>query len=106
MFLDEAEHGVRVPALGSDGKPLLRISHAAQSFGDFGNGRWICIDIVTWLLEKGRVAKPTRQVECVELMVATNNITVSYAQALLAATPPNMLINEGGPKKVKGVSVP
>ncbi|WP_186044489.1 hypothetical protein, partial [Burkholderia gladioli] len=63
MFLDEAEHGVRVPALGSDGKPLLRISHAAQSFGDFGNGRWICIDIVTWLLEKGRVAKPLRQVE-------------------------------------------
>ena len=51
-----------------------------------------------------RKLKPTRQVECVELMVATNNITVSYAQALLAATPPNMLVNEGGPKKVKGVT--
>jgi len=33
-----------------------------------------------------RKLKPTRQVECVELMVATNNITVAYAQALLAAT--------------------
>ena len=37
-------------------------------------------------------------------MVATNNITVAYAQALLAATPPNMLVNEGAPKKVKGVT--
>jgi len=51
-----------------------------------------------------RKMKPTRQVECVELMVATNNITVSYAQALLAATPSNMLVNEGAQKKVKGVT--
>lgn len=51
-----------------------------------------------------RKLKPNRQVECVELMVATNNITVAYAQALLAATPSNMLVNERGPKKVKGVT--
>lgn len=51
-----------------------------------------------------RKMKPTRQVECVELMVLTNNITVSYAQALLAATASNLLINDGGPKKVKGVT--
>ncbi len=51
-----------------------------------------------------RKMKPTRQVECVELMVATNNITVSYAQALLAATPSNMLVNENGQKKVKGIT--
>jgi hypothetical protein len=51
-----------------------------------------------------RKLKPTRQVECVELMVATNNITVAYAQALLAATPSNMLVNEDKPKKVKGVT--
>ena len=31
--------------------------------GDFGNGRWICPNIVAWLLEEGRVAKPLRQVE-------------------------------------------
>ena len=30
MFLNEAEHGVRVPTLGSDGKPVLRVSDATQ----------------------------------------------------------------------------
>jgi len=38
------------------------------------------------------------------MMVATNNITAAYAQALLAATPSNMLVNEDKPKKVKGVT--
>lgn len=51
-----------------------------------------------------RKMKPTRQVECVELMVATNNITVSYAQALVAATPANMLVAETKPRKLAGVS--
>lgn len=51
-----------------------------------------------------RKLKPTRQVECVELMVATNNITVAYAQALLAATPSTMLTREDKPKKIKGVT--
>lgn len=51
-----------------------------------------------------RKMKPTRQVECVELMAATNNITVSYAQALLAATPSTMLIGEAKPKKLAGVT--
>lgn len=51
-----------------------------------------------------RKLKPTRQVECVELMVSANNITVAYAQALLAATPNNMLVGEVKPKKVPGVS--
>lgn len=51
-----------------------------------------------------RKLKPTRQVECVELMVTTNNITVAYAQALLAATPPNMLVGEVKPKKLGGVT--
>jgi hypothetical protein len=39
-----------------------------------------------------RKMKPTRQVECIELMVAANNITVAYAQALLAATPSELLV--------------
>lgn len=51
-----------------------------------------------------RKMKPTRQVECVELMVATNNITVSYAQALVAATPANMLVGETKPRKLAGVT--
>lgn len=51
-----------------------------------------------------RKMKPTRQVECVELMVSANNITVAYAQALVAATPSNMLVGEVKPKKMTGVS--
>lgn len=51
-----------------------------------------------------RKMKPTRQVEVVELMVATDNITVAYAQALLAATPSNMLVSETKPKKLAGVT--
>lgn len=51
-----------------------------------------------------RKLKPNRQVECVELMVATNNITVAYAPALLAASPSNMLVNDDKPKKIKGVT--
>ena len=73
----------------------------------------ICAEAVRLLRDKHfsanlspvlRKLKPTRQVECVELMVATNNITVAYAQALLAATPSNMLVNERAQKKVKGVT--
>lgn len=51
-----------------------------------------------------RKLKPTRQVECVELMVSANNITVAYAQALVAATPSNLLVGEVKPKKMNGVS--
>ena len=51
-----------------------------------------------------RKMKPTRQIECVELMVSTNNITVSYAQALVAATPSNLLVGEAKPRKIGGVN--
>lgn len=51
-----------------------------------------------------RKLKPTRQVECVELMVATNNISVSYAQALMVATPSNLLVGEAKPRKLAGVT--
>lgn len=51
-----------------------------------------------------RKLKPTRQIECVELMVSANNITVAYAQALVAATPSNMLVGDVKPKKMTGVS--
>jgi hypothetical protein len=36
--------------------------------------------------------KPTRQIECAELMISANNLTISYARALLVATPSEMLI--------------
>lgn len=51
-----------------------------------------------------RKMKPTRQVECVELMVAANNVTVSYAEALLVATPAALLVEGKKPRKLTGVS--
>ncbi|WP_428851902.1 plasmid partitioning protein RepB C-terminal domain-containing protein [Imbroritus primus] len=51
-----------------------------------------------------RKLKPTRQVECVELMLTANNMTVAYAEALLAATPPHLLVSEKRPRKLPGVT--
>ncbi len=51
-----------------------------------------------------RKMKPTRQVECVELMISANNITIPYAEALLAASPSHLLIGEVKPKKVRGIN--
>lgn len=51
-----------------------------------------------------RKMKPTRQVECVELMVSANNITVAYAEALLVATPTEMLVDGKKPQKMTGVT--
>lgn len=51
-----------------------------------------------------RKLKPTRQVECVELMLTANNMTVAYAEALLAATPPQLLVSEKRPRKISGVT--
>jgi hypothetical protein len=73
----------------------------------------ICTEAVRLLKDKHfsanlspvlRKLKPTRQVECVELMVATNNITVTYANALLAATPANMIAGGEKPKAIRGVT--
>ena len=47
--------------------------------------------------------KPTRQVECVELMVSANTITVAYAEAMLVATPATMLVDGKKPAKLTGV---
>ncbi|AXW69695.1 chromosome partitioning protein ParB [Ralstonia solanacearum] len=51
-----------------------------------------------------RKMKPTRQVECVELMIAANNVTVSYAEALLVATPAARLVDGKKPAKLTGVT--
>lgn len=51
-----------------------------------------------------RKMKPTRQVECVELMLAANSITVSYAEALLVATPAEMLVDGKKMQKLTGVT--
>jgi ParB-like chromosome segregation protein Spo0J len=51
-----------------------------------------------------RKMKPTRQVECVELMIAANSVTVAYAEALLVATPAVRLTGGKKPTKLSGVS--
>jgi len=48
-----------------------------------------------------RQMKPTRQVECIELMLSANNLTVAYVEAMLIATPAEMLV-EG--KKLRKAS--
>ena len=50
-----------------------------------------------------RKMKPTRQVECVELMTAANNLSVPYAEALLVATPASRLVDGKKPRKLTGV---
>lgn len=50
-----------------------------------------------------RRMKPTRQVECLELMVAANNLSSNYASALLVATPAHMLVEEKKPAHMGGV---
>ena len=48
--------------------------------------------------------KPLRQIEVAELMIAANRLTVSYAKALLAATPKEQLAEPEKPKTISGVS--
>jgi len=51
-----------------------------------------------------RKMKPVRQVECVELMVSANKITVAYAEAMLVATPESMLVEGKKPAKLTGLT--
>lgn len=51
-----------------------------------------------------RRMKPTRQVECIELMLTANSLTVNYAEALLAATPVEMLVEGKKPEHMKGLN--
>ena len=51
-----------------------------------------------------RRVKPTRQIECVDLMLAANNMTIAYADALIAATPPHLLVSGKRPRKMAGVT--
>lgn len=58
-------------------------------------------------VELGRVLrkmKPTRQVECAELMLSANNLTVAYAEALLVATPVQALVADKRARKMAGVT--
>jgi hypothetical protein len=61
----------------------------------------ICPEVVELLKEQQfstkvaqllRKMKPARQIECAELMCSLRNFSISYAQALLAATPQAQLV--------------
>lgn len=51
-----------------------------------------------------RKMNPTRQMECVELMVSANNLTVPYAEAMLVATPAELLVDGKKPQRLTGVT--
>lgn len=51
-----------------------------------------------------RKMKPTRQIECVELMVSANTITIAYAEAMFAATPASMLLEEKKSNRLTGLT--
>ncbi|MBB1601765.1 plasmid partitioning protein RepB C-terminal domain-containing protein [Variovorax sp. UMC13] len=51
-----------------------------------------------------RRMKPVRQLECAELMISANNVTVAYARALLIATSPERLVNAAKAPRKKEMS--
>ncbi len=51
-----------------------------------------------------RKMKPIRQIEVAELLVTANNFSVPYTKALLAATPPDMLVEPEKHKSVDGLT--
>lgn len=51
-----------------------------------------------------RKMKTMRQVECVELMVSANTVTTAYVEAMLVATPAELLVEGKKPQKMTGVS--
>lgn len=50
-----------------------------------------------------KLARPLRQIEMAQLMVAANNYTGSYAEALIIGSRPQQLVEKGKPA-VKGIS--
>ncbi len=49
-------------------------------------------------------AKPMRQIEMAELMIASSNLAASYAKCLIAATPDDQLDEKGAAKAKEGLS--
>ena len=73
----------------------------------------ICAEVIDMLKDKPipmnavtilKRMLPLRQIEAVELMVAMNKFTASYARSLLAATPQTQLVEPAKPKRVQGLT--
>jgi hypothetical protein len=54
-------------------------------------------------LREVRKVKPLRQIEMAELMIASHNYSATYAAILLAATPPEQLLEPEKPKDIRGL---
>ena len=60
--------------------------------------------VPVWTFTELRKLAPLRQIEAVELMVAMNKYTISYAKSLVAATPRDQLAEPYRQKVIKGLS--
>jgi ParB-like chromosome segregation protein Spo0J len=108
MILKAAERGVSqeriAKALDVDVQSIRRKRHLLDG---------ICAEVAEILKDKHiaiqtftelKKMMPLRQIEAAELMIAMNKYTISYAKALLAATPQSQLVESTKPKRVKGLS--
>ncbi len=108
MILKATKHGVSEERIAK----VLRVDVATiRQKRDLLNG--ICKEAVEILKNRHvslgvfsllRKLKPMRQIEVGELLVATGNFSVPYAKALLAATPPDMLVDPDKHKIVEGLT--
>jgi len=108
MILRALERGVPEERLA---KALYVNVDAIRRRRDLLNG--ICPEVVEMLKNANFAAeimrllrrmKPARQIECVELMLSLNNFSISYASALLAATPTSQLSEPEKPKRLRGLT--
>jgi hypothetical protein len=108
MIMRALERGVPEPRLAKALSINIASLHRKRDLLD-----GICPEVVELLKDKNfsadimrhlRKMKPARQIECGELMCALNNYSLSYAAALLAATPADQLSDPSRPKKFKGLN--
>jgi len=73
----------------------------------------ICTEVVELLKDRTfstevtqvlRRMKPTRQIECAELMIAANRVTASYVRCLLSGTQASMLVDAKKPTRPANLS--
>ncbi|HHW4679381.1 MAG TPA: plasmid partitioning protein RepB C-terminal domain-containing protein [Xylella sp.] len=108
MLRRAVERGMKVERLAKALNVDVSLIHKKVSLLD-----GICLEAIEMLKDQHfstglgsvlRRMKPTRQVECVELMLTANNMTVAYAEALFAATPPHLVVGEKRARKLPGVT--
>ena len=108
MILKAIERGVQgekiAEALGVNVKSIVQKQNLLEGICE--EATELLKDKMTSITVFGilRKMKPLRQMDVVKLMNDTDTYSNPYAQALLAATPKDQLVNPEKPKKVKGLS--